>query len=78
MFDWPRELYVESGFTAIDRDELRASLTQALSLVTRDDLKLVLNRLDIDAAFAAAAEQSNDGAEEDTKEEDVSDESSSS
>lgn len=77
MFDWPRELYVESGFTAIDRDELRASLTQALSLVERDDLKLVLNRLDIDAAFAAAA-QSNDGDEEDTKEEDVSDESSSS
>lgn len=77
MFDWPRELYVESGFTAIDRDELRASLTQALSLVERDDLKLVLNRLDIDAAFAAAA-QSNDGDEEDTKEEDVSDASSSS
>ena len=77
MFDWPRELYVESGFTAIDRDELRASLSQALSLVERDDLKLVLNRLDIDAAFAAAA-QSNDGDEVDTKAEDVSDESSSS
>ena len=81
MFDWPRELYVESGFTAIDRDELRASISQALSLVKRDDLKLVLDRIDLDAAFAAANDadgaQSDENAADDNNQ-DVSDEPSSS
>ena len=54
MSQWPSKMYGEEAFTGEpSAEKLRADLQAAIAGVGRDDIRAVLERIDLDAAFAA-------------------------